>query len=201
MTIDSDANVFVTGSTIGGTNTHDVTVSYDVLGVERWVSEDHPDSVCFQQIIPRIVVLNGAGDPMIAGNVVCDGAEKGFVQCLAGETGSAQWRYRGKTPEGFWSPFGGLASDGAGGAYFVTDLDFGPWFIGATRLNASGALAWFETVIDNLESLHATTAAGGPNRLYIAGSVNTHGTYVTALIGPHRGPALGSAVRFRTRRG
>ncbi len=58
-------------------------MSYDVLGVERWVSEDHPDSVCFQHIIPLIVVLNGAGDPMIAGNVVCDGAEKGFVQCLA----------------------------------------------------------------------------------------------------------------------
>ncbi len=69
-------------------------------------------------------------------------------------------------------------------ANFVTDLYFGPWFIGATRLNASGTLVWFETVIDNLESLHATTAAGGPNRLYIAGSVNTHGTYVTGLSAP-----------------
>jgi outer membrane protein assembly factor BamB len=151
------------------------------MGVERWVSEDHPDSACFEQIIPRTVVLTGAGDPMIAGQARCDFSEKGFVQCLDGETGAALWRFRGTTPDWFWSPFGGLASDGAGGAYFVIDLDFGPWAIGATRLDASGAPAWDEMVFDTLESLHATTAAGAPNRLYIAGSVNTHGTYVTAL--------------------
>jgi len=181
VAFDSQHNVFITGSTTSGASTHDVTVSYDVAGAERWVSQNHPDSACALQIIPRTVVLNGTGDPMIAGNVTCDGAEKGFVQCLAGGTGTALWRFRGSTPEWFWSPFGGLTSDGAGGVYFVTDLDYGPWAIGATRLNAAGVSAWTELIIYQLDSIHATATAAAPNRLYIAGSVNSHAIYVAAL--------------------
>jgi hypothetical protein len=180
VAIDSAANVFVTGLTTDGQNTHDVTASYDILGVERWISENHPDSACSQEIIPKVLVLNGTGDPMIGGSVRCDAADKGFVQCLSGETGSALWRFRGPTQDSFWSPFGGLASDGAGGAYFVTDLDFGPWIIGATRLSGEGAPAWKTMVFYNF-SIHATTAAATPGLLYIAGSMDGINIYVAAL--------------------
>jgi hypothetical protein len=139
LVVDTNGNVYVTGTSDGTTFREFATIKYSSAGVPLWTKRYNP-GCRFDQPIPCAMAVDSSGKVYVAGDNYVSGVGYRVHTIAYSTTGVPLWT---NTSSASIARFGGMALDPAGGIYLVGDTyPTAPWDYLIVKYSNAGLPLW-----------------------------------------------------------
>jgi len=173
IAVDSDGNVYVTGSSDGVGTLYDyATIKYSSSGVEQWVLRyNGPGNGCDEATAIRV---DHAGNVYVTGYSEGSGTGSDYATIKYDSSGATQWVARYNGPGNMADNAGGITLDDSGNVY-ITGFSVGPGTesdYATIKYSNSGVEQWVTRYNSPDSSFDASTAIvlDHAGNIYVAGT-------------------------------
>lgn len=170
MAVDSAGNVYVTGSSHGGssTSTDYATIKYSSAGVQQWVVRYAGQGAV--QDLPKSIAVDDAGNVYVTGQSVGSDGNWEYATVKYNSSGTQQWVVRYDSPIGLADVATSVAVDSAGNVYVTGSsyVDATATDLATIKYNSSGVQQWvarFSAAAGGAGSI----AVDNAGNIYVAG--------------------------------